>query len=356
MLRFRLLRYIRLLSGTLGGLFLAAAQAGHGLPVGEVQGPLSVMVLGSGGPMATPSGRASAGYLVFVDGRPRILMDAGGGTFQRIAASGANLADLDIILLSHLHIDHVGDLTPIVKTIYFHARRKNIARHIPFPPGRTRPIRIFGPGANGILFPAGTGLPEVPQYPATHDFVGAHFDAATGTDRYLHVFTRAISGGLFKYEAKDLSPDWKHYAPQVILDEGGLVIRSVGVNHGPVPAVAFRIEYKGHAIVYSGDTSSRGDNMTMFARNADLLIYDTSITDTRPAATPNDRVFFGLHTTPTRMGMVAAAAHPRRLLLSHLTPITEPRLGEVRHLIRQAGYRGEIEVAHDLEVCNTVED
>lgn len=64
----------------------------------RVKGDLSVMVLGSGGPMATASNRASAGYLIFLDGKPRILMDAGGGTFARLAESGVNIRDLDIVL------------------------------------------------------------------------------------------------------------------------------------------------------------------------------------------------------------------------------------------------------------------
>ena len=61
------------------------------LAVDKVKGPLSVMVLGSGGPIATSSGRASASYMIFTDGQPRILMDIGGGAFQRLAASGLNI-------------------------------------------------------------------------------------------------------------------------------------------------------------------------------------------------------------------------------------------------------------------------
>jgi ribonuclease BN (tRNA processing enzyme) len=44
---------------------------------------LSVTVLGSGGPIANPH-RVSAGYILSIDGNPRILVDAGGGTFERI--------------------------------------------------------------------------------------------------------------------------------------------------------------------------------------------------------------------------------------------------------------------------------
>ena len=333
---------------------------------------LSVIVLGSGGPVATPSGRASAGYLIFTDGKPRILMDAGGGTFQRLAASGTNVKDLDIILLSHLHLDHTGDLSPIIKTVYFHNRGANLNPKIPqsFPPGRTKTFRIFGPAANGIPFPPPSGLPAVPQYPASTEYVHNNYDAATGMERYLNIFSRAISGGIFSVTPTDVSPNWLAYNPKVLVDEGvgenRLLITAVGVNHGPVPALAFRIEYKGKSIVYSGDTSSRsvapngnalanGGNMVEISEGADLLIYDTAIMDDLPAG-PSGAVFFTLHTTPSRIGEVAEAAGVKKLLLSHITPITEPLLDKVEDLIRAQGYVGKIKRAKDLKVINLGDD
>jgi len=241
-------------------------------PVDYVKGDLSVMVLGSGGPAVTADGRASAGYLIFTDGQPRVLMDVGGGTYKNFASSGANIKDLDIILLSHLHIDHMGDLSPIVKAMYFQNRPFNLANGT-FPPGRTAAVRIYGPDANGLPFPAAIfpqADPNVPLYPSTKDFVDSHYDLYTGSDRYLNIFTRAISAGIFNYQVNpspngqgnvEVSPDWTVYEPVTLVHEQGLRITAVAVNHGPppaeVPALAFRIEYKGKSIVYSGDTSSR---------------------------------------------------------------------------------------------------
>ena len=62
------------------------------------QDELSVMLLGSGGPVATSSGRASAAYMIFTDGNPRVLMDVGGGSFQRLAQSGYNINAMEYIL------------------------------------------------------------------------------------------------------------------------------------------------------------------------------------------------------------------------------------------------------------------
>jgi len=340
------------------GLLLGgnSATADKKLAIDQVKGDLSVIVLGSGGPIATSAGRASAGYLVFVEGQPKILMDVGGGVFQRLAESGANIPDLDIILLSHLHIDHMGDLSPIIKTTYFHARGKNLNPDSgqSFPPGRTAPIRIYGPDENGIgfppsVFPAATE----PQYPPTTGFVHDHYDLNEGSDRYLNIFTRAIRGGIFGVQAFDYSPNLGDQM-QTILDEDGLVVKIIAVNHGPnalVPALAFRIEYKGKSIVYSGDTNSATDNMIVLAQDTDVLIYDTAIMDDAPSP-EDDPVFFALHTTPTRLGEVAAASGAKQLILSHITPVTEGRLNEVKNIVRTQGYRGKVQAAHDLMVIN----
>lgn len=69
---------------------------------------LSVTVFGTRGPFADPR-RASSGYLVSVDKVPRILVDAGGGVYERIGMSEFNLATLEQLLLTHMHIDHSSE-------------------------------------------------------------------------------------------------------------------------------------------------------------------------------------------------------------------------------------------------------
>ncbi len=307
-------------------------------PVDKVKGAVSVMVLGSGGPTALAK-RASASYLIFIDGKPKILMDSGGGSYKNLALSGVNIADLDIMLISHLHIDHMGDLSSFVKGIFFHNRAKRTQR--------TAPIRIFGPGENQATFPNTT----IKQYPSTGTYVHHLYHKAVGIDRYLNIFAKAINGGTFTWQGTDVSPKLSDNATTIV-NENGLVIKALGVFHGPVPSLAFRIEYKGISIVYSGDTNSKSGNMIKLSQNASMVIYDTAITDTLPNTYPSDVVFKALHTTPTRMGQVTAAANPEILLLSHLTPVTSPRIKEVKHVVRANGYVGKIKVAKDLKVYN----
>lgn len=308
----------------------------------RMQRGLSIMVLGSGGPVAHRTARASAGYLIFIDRKPRILLDAGGGTYQRLAASGTNIKDLDLVLLSHLHIDHTSDLSAMIKTLYFHNRSAGTLRK--------KPIHIIGPGENYKGFPPVLKGATASQYPSTSQYVDGHYHLNTGVQRYLHIFARAISGGEFNYTTQDVQPDVMQPI-KTVYEKDGLVVKAIGVTHGPVPALAYRIEYKGKALVYSGDTSSKTSNMISLAKDADLLIYDTAIMDDLPNG-PKDKVFFALHTTPTRMGQVAKRAGAKGLVLSHITPLTGLRLDKVKKLITEQGFRGRIEVARDLALYN----
>jgi len=318
---------------------------------------LSVVVLGSGGPVATAAGRASAGYLILVEGKPRILMDLGGGTFQRLAETEYDLKELDIILLSHLHIDHTSDLSAAIKTIYFHNLQAiNVANAAgtTAPDLRTTPIRIFGPDS------------DVGAFPTTEEYVDGLY-SANGIERYIRGFPGLIEAGTFAYEATSVASDedpTTATATELISETDArsgkvLKVSAIGVNHGPVPALAFKIEYDtDNIIVYTGDTSSNGtgttdapgtSNLETFASGADLLIYDTAVMD---AAIPPQAIFKTLHTTPTRMGQVAKAANVDKLILSHITAATESRIDEVKTLVSNAGFTGMIEAADDLSVYN----
>lgn len=327
---------------TLAGVLVSAvAPAAHaasgalgGPAVDRVHGPLSVMVLGSSGPMLQPSGRANAGYLVFTDGKPRLFMDLGAGTFKSLAESGAHVGQVNDILLSHLHIDHTCDVPGVIKGIYFAGREQGEPH--------TAPIQVYGPG----------NAYNPKMFPSTVQFMNDLF-GSQGIYRYLPAFVDGVDGppalGHFGYQAHNLSSIYDGATVHTIVDDNGLVIKEIAVDHYEAPAVAYRIEYKGYSIVYSGDTNSSTNNMIKLAQGADLLIYDTSILDNEP---PPISPFHKRHTTPTRLGQVAAAANPRELVLSHLTPVSLPHITAIKKIIRDEGYTGKISEARDLKVYN----
>src|SRR5208282_6720523 len=96
---------------------------------------LEVVVLGSGGPRTF--GRAGSSYLVVVEGRPRILLDAGPGAFLRIGELHLDLGEVDTVLLTHLHIDHSADLAA-----FLNARALTADGPVAY--------RIFGPDGAGL--------------------------------------------------------------------------------------------------------------------------------------------------------------------------------------------------------------
>ena len=131
---------------------------------------------------------------------------------------------------------------------------------------------------------------------------------------------------------------------------------------GPVPAVAFRVEYKGHSVVYSGDTGTKGigpnhlgqSNMATISEGADLLIYDTAVMEQGDA--PGNPLFHILHTQPSLIADVAITAKVKTVVLSHLTPVTSPRVNEIKAIIRDAGFEGKVQEAKDLKVYNLGHD
>jgi len=303
---------------------------------GKLKGNFSVIVLGSGGPAAMPVGKASSGYLIMIDGKPRILLDAGGGTFQRLAETGINIKDIEIILITHLHVDHTSDIPAMIKTVFFHARGAGMKR--------TDPIKIFGPGS------------AVPPFPTSVEFLDGFYGSG-GVYRYLNGFAGLIGAGQFSFVGTDLPFDFMtaNMPHEVYNDGAGLVIESIGVKHAIVPAVAYRISYGGKSVVYSGDTNSETENMVTISKDTDILFYDTAIMDNIPDCTKTP-AFCQLHTTPTRMGEIAAAAKPAKLVLTHLTGFTLPNLNEIKNIVKNQGYAGKIRVASDLKVYNLLDD
>src|SRR5271155_1375811 len=206
---------------------------------------LEVVVLGSGGPRTF--GRAGSSYLVMVDGTPRILVDAGPGAFVRIGELQLDLEKVDTVLLTHLHIDHSGDLAA-----FFNARALTSDGPITY--------RIFGPDGGGL-------------FPKTSRFVGLLVGDG-GVFPYQKTF-----GADEKFIVKDLAINLE--SPQTtILDDHGLVIEEIATHHGDCPSVAYRITYKGVTVVYSGDMDASAlPNLVRLAKNADLLIFNCAVLD-----------------------------------------------------------------------------
>ena len=296
----------RMLS-VIGGLLLATTFSAHaGARCGSTG--VWVQVLGSGGPELNDK-RASSGYLVWQDGRARILVDMGPGSMLRYEQSGARIEDLEVVLLTHLHVDHSADLPALIKAAFFTER--------------TRDLPIYGPAGNAAM-------------PDTTAFVRSLFAEPGGAYRYL-------SGYLTGDEAFLLQPynvSVAGTAVQQVVEGKNLKITAVSVHHGPIPALAWRIDIAGRALAFSGDMN--GDNHTLpkLAAGADLLVAHHAIPQDATGVARN------LHMPPSVIGEIAAEAKVKQLVLSHRMIRTIGREKESKIEIRKR-YKGPLKFAED---------
>jgi len=278
--------------------------------------PLELMVLGSGGPGAT--GRAASCYLVLIDGTPRILVDAGPGAFVRLGEAKLSLSDTDIVLLTHLHIDHAAELPGLFK-----ARAVSAGDAIVF--------KVWGPAGTGAR-PAGS------YFPSTSRLLDLLF-GKRGAFAYLSDFAAPIT-----IQAHDIpTPTHAHPVAAVIFNEGGLVIRAVAGHHGDAPAVIYRIDYAGKSITFSGDVDAQGlSGLRTIAKGSGLLVFNSVVLDP-----PGSRaILYTLHTPPSAIGELARDAGVHSLLLSHSSPDVEMGHEAVLESIKR-NYQGPVSFAAD---------
>jgi len=269
---------------------------------------ISLQILGSGGPEF--SKRASSSYLIWVDGKAKVLVDAGGGAFLRFSESGAKIEDLSLMALTHVHIDHSADLPAFMKAGYF-SKRKN-------------PLPLIGTVGAG-------DFPDIKS------------------------FTERLFGkqGAFAYMQDILTntPDSFKLQP-MLFDQGfnshtfgNIVVGAIGVQHGEIPAIAYCITIEGKKIVFAGDTSAVSDKLIDLAHGADYLVVHHAI----PQHSGQYAKY--LHITPKRIGEVAQKAGVKHLVLSHRMKRTYNVEKESMELIRKS-YTGDVIWAEDLMKLN----
>ena len=121
-------------------------------------------------------------------------------------------------------------------------------------------------------------------------------------------------------------------ASVVVLQQDGLTITAIPVNHTPIfPAVAYRFDYGGRSLVISGDTAA-SPVLAAASKGADLLLHEglqvTMVAEMQKAAVRNGRAPMAkitadipsYHTTPEDAARVAAQAGVRELVFYHTIP------------------------------------
>lgn len=242
---------------------------------------ISLQLLGSGGPISDDR-RASSGAVIWIDGKARLLIDAGGGTFLRFGQSDAKLEDLDFIGISHFHTDHVADLPAILKGAYFTTN--------------THDLKLVGPTGDA-------------NFPSMTAFFNREFGKSGAAFQYLSGLADASDG--LKLAVHPANVDVKASHGIIVWKGDGVTVSALGIPHGDVPTLAYRIETPRGVIVLSADQNGSRKEFIEFARGADILMMPAAIDADADAPSKF------LHAPPTVVGKIAAEINPKMLVLDH---------------------------------------
>jgi ribonuclease BN (tRNA processing enzyme) len=278
------------------------------------QSQVSLQVLGSGGP-ELDDGRASSSYLIWHQGKAKVLLDVGAGSSINFGLTKARFTDLEAILLSHLHVDHSADLPAFAKGAYFSEHQHDLT--------------VFGPAANHLM-------------PATSDYV-ERLIGDTGAFAYLSDFLEPSTQAGFKIVPIDV-PLIKHKISTFQLSEA-ISAQSIVVHHGPVPAIAWRVNVAGCSLSFSGDMSNQYQSLSGLAKHSDLLIMHNAIPEEAKG------VARALHMPPSEIGKIAKQAKAKKVLLSHFMNRTNKRQKETLNTIAKH-YSAEVLLAKDLIIID----
>lgn len=241
-------------------------------------------------------------------GEKKFLFDCGRGVAQRIEQLRIPFTEIDALFLTHLHSDHIVGIPDLWLTGW--------AR------GRKAPLEIWGPVGTKAMM---THLAEAYQ-----------FD--------IHI--RQIDDKLPAQGAAVVAHDIKQ---GVVYDRDGIKVTAFLVDHGVVkPALGYRVDFRGHSVVLSGDTRY-SENLIRFSQNVDLLIHEVIDPDTFRARNPSMsaerlQAIVGHHTSAEVAGTIFSRLKPKLAVYSHIVP------GDSTDLVplTRKTYSGPLEVGEDL--------
>lgn len=288
---------------------------------------MKLTFLGTGAPR--PSTERYGPSIYVEAGDHKILVDAGPGMRERLFEAGGfdAISGVDHVLVTHLHFDHTVSISSAWLSGWLFGRRV--------------PLRIQGPA----------GIKDMMN--------NIKYAYQWDVDYRIMVGVPKEGTELIVDEVSD----------GIIFNEGGLMITAFQVEHMPIniasgellglrgKTIGFRIDYKGHSVLFSGDTrSTEKSEINKFGEGVDLLIHEVQVPS--PGATPEANlanVSLSVHSTPEQVGHVFAKTKPKMAVYSHIIP--PGTTAEALERDTKSFYDGPLTVAHDMmEITLTADD
>jgi ribonuclease BN (tRNA processing enzyme) len=216
---------------------------------------MKIKVLGTG--TCVPSlQRSSSSYLVQTK-QLNILIDVGPSVVRRLLEYGFTTRDIDVIILTHFHVDHTADLSTFLFASNYDVE------------ARAKELSVVG----------GDGL---------HDFYRGLLAVYPWLlPRSYEISLREMSKGT--------------------LNKGGLVITTAQMEHNN-ESIGVRVEER-KSVTFSGDTDYT-KNLVELVSGTDLLIAECSFPERKVDGHLNLEI----------LQKIVDEANPKRVLISHLYP------------------------------------
>ena len=224
---------------------------------------MDIIFLGTGA--GAPTARRGYPGILIKAGGLNILVDAGSGTMRQLAKAGLNHCQLDVILFTHFHPDHIGDLPSILFAIKYRPVQE-----------RRFPARVVGP----------QGL----------------FDLYNGLYKSFGRWVEPPESSLTMEELPK--------SERRLLDLGDVTVESGPVPHNP-ESLGYRFREKDGPIVAITGDSDFGPDLVELAVGACMLITECSF--------PEGMKRRG-HLTPGLAGRTARLAGVESLVITHFYP------------------------------------
>ena len=262
-------------------------------PTAETLGPdeMRISFVGSC-PFPPRRDQAATAIMVELGNGDRFFFDFGPGCLRNIIGLGVQFQLINDIFISHLHVDHFGEIPYLFP---FRA----------WAGGWMKPLRVHGPSGRTPELGTQAMIDGMKQMLKWHMDAFDHFPIGDG------------------YEVEVNEFDWKD-DNGICYDKNGVTIRHWRRSHAKDGASAYRLDWNGLSFVWTGD--GRPDELTLeYAKGVDVFVTECQ-TDTGQLISQK----YGI--PPFIYNYTIDTHHTPHYALGYMINEINPRIGMTTHL------------------------
>ncbi|MBI0580898.1 MBL fold metallo-hydrolase [Neobacillus cucumis] len=268
-----------------------------------------VTLLGTGSPLLSmerfgPSTLVEAGH-------EKLLFDAGRGAALRLSQLGVMPGKINELFLTHLHSDHTNGIPDVWLT-----------GSLPTAGKREAPFEVWGPKGTKDMM---------------ENMAKAYAADIEGRKENQNENLKGLDAVGHEIEQGE------------VYNKDGIQVIAFLVDHPSMkPSYGYRVNYKGHSVVISGDTRYN-KNLIRHAKGTDLLIHEVAAARPEDESIPGIKKILDIHTTPEEAAKVFNQVKPKLAVYSHIVLLGGLTDSEANLAVRtNKTYKGQVVVGEDL--------